>query len=244
MFEPVFLFVLFVLVLSAFIKGSLGLGFSTIALAMLANVIDLKSAISIVILPSLLSNLIVMFDAGHFRISLKTFCWMLLMTLPGMALGLQLLRQNDNSLSIVILGLVLVVYGIWGLLNHRFSIDRKLMPKLNPLIGFATGCINGATGSQIFPIMPYLISLNLDKNVLVQTINLSFTMSSLVMLSFLFNQGSLDVDSIFRYSLGLVPVAFGVWLGNKVRKKMSEDLFKRMVMILIVVLGILLLVNR
>ena len=95
--EPVFIFVIFALILSAFIKGSLGLGFSTICLAILANVIELKTAISIVVLPSLLSNLIVMIEAGNFRVSVKQFLSMILMSAPGMAIGLQLLRQSDNS---------------------------------------------------------------------------------------------------------------------------------------------------
>ena len=244
MAEPLFLFVLFALVASAFIKGTLGLGFSTIALAILANVIELKTAISIVILPSLLSNLIVMLDAGHFRISIKTFLWMFVMAMPGMALGLQLLHQSDNTLSVSLLATVLILYGIWGLANHRFSIDMAWIPKLNPLVGFVTGCINGATGSQIFPIMPYLLSLNISKDMLVQTINVSFTFSSLIMLGSLFFTGTLDTDSILRYSLGIIPVAFGVWVGNKVRKKIREDLFRRLVMCLIIVLGILLLIPR
>lgn len=234
-------FVLFALIISAFIKGSLGLGFSTIGLALLANVLDLKTAISIVILPSLMSNLIVMIDAGHFRTSLKMFTWMFIMAIPGMLIGLLVLHQPDNGLSIQILAVVLLLYGSWGLLNHHFSIDAQWAPKLNPLIGFLTGCVNGATGSQIFPIMPYLLSLNLGKNVLVQSINISFTMLSLIMLASLLVTGSLDTESIWQYSLGIIPVAFGVWLGNTLRRHIAEDLFKRLVMLLIIVLGALLL---
>jgi uncharacterized membrane protein YfcA len=241
MLEPSFFFVLSALIFSAFVKGSLGLGFSTIGLAILANVIELKTAISIVILPSLIANIIVMIDAGNFRTSLNQFLWMFLMAMPGMAVGLLVLHQTDNSLSIYILAAVLILYGIWGLANHRFSIDRAWIPRLNPIVGFITGSVNGATGSQIVPIMPYLLSLNLSKDVLVQTINLSFTLSSLIMLGSLFFTGTLETESLVRYSLGIIPVALGVWLGNKVRKRIPEDLFKRLVMVLIIALGLLLL---
>ncbi|MFT6033778.1 MAG: putative membrane protein YfcA [Arenicella sp.] len=243
MADSIFIFVIFALILSAFIKGSLGMGFSTICLAMLANVIELKTAISIVVLPSMLSNVIVMIEAGNLRISLKLFLSMILASIPGMVVGLQLLKQTDNTLSVSILALVLIVYGCWGWANHQFRIDDKFISKLNPLVGFTTGIVNGATGSQIFPVMPYLLSLNISKDVLVQTINLSFTLNSLIMLGFLYKMNSLDTDSIFTYALGIVPVAIGVWLGGKVRKRIPEARFKRIVMVLIISLGLMLLIN-
>jgi uncharacterized membrane protein YfcA len=241
--EPIFIFVIFALMLSAFIKGSLGMGFSTICLALLANVIELKTAISIVILPSLLSNVIVMIEAGNLKISLRVFSTLILAAIPGMAIGLQLLRQTDNTLSVSILAIVLIAYGCWGWANHTFRINDELIPKLNPLVGFTTGIVNGATGSQIFPVMPYLLSLNISKDTLVQTINLSFTVNSLIMLGFLYNMNTLETDSIVTYSLGIIPVAIGVWLGGKVRRQIPETRFKKIVMILVATLGLLLLIN-
>ncbi len=236
-----FIFVLIALSFSAFIKGSLGLGFSTICLAILANIIELKTAISIVVLPSLLSNLIVMLQAGNLRISLNRFYLLILCALPGMLIGLQVLRMDDTQFSIQVLGAVLIVYGLWGWFNHRFEIQHELEKTLNPIVGVFTGVINGATGSQIFPIMPYLLSLTISKDVLVQTINLSFTLNSLVMLGFLVSIDQLDTGSILNYSLGIVPVTIGVWLGGKLRSRIPEKSFKRLVMLLIVTLGAVLL---
>lgn len=241
--EPIFLFVLFALLVSAFIKGSLGLGFSTICLAILANVIDLKTAISIAILPSLMTNLIVIFQTGNFKLSVRMFLSMLLMTIPGMAIGLQLLRQADNSASIAVLAGVLIIYGLWGLLNLNFKLEKRQMPRLNPIIGLLTGAVNGATGSQIFPIMPYLLSLPIRKELMVQTINLSFTLSSLIMLASLTIMGTLDTESILTYSLGIFPVVAGVWFGGKIRKRLSEVRFRQAVMVLIICLGVLLLLR-
>ena len=241
--DPIVVFIFAALVFSAFIKGSLGLGFSTICLAILANVIELKTAISIVVLPSLISNLMVMISAGHWRISVATFWSMLLMAIPGMLLGLQLLRQEDNSLSLLVLALVLICYGIWGLLNSKHRLPISLISRLNPVVGLATGAVNGATGSQIFPIMPYLLALNISKEVLVQTINLSFTICSLIMLAGLFSFDALDTKSMFTYALGIAPVMLGVWVGNRVRERLSEQRFRQSVMILIVVLGFLLLLR-
>ncbi len=230
-------FILFALCFSAFVKGSLGLGFSTVCLAILANAIDLKVAISIVLIPSMLSNLIVMQSVGHFRVSVEKFWPMLLTTLLGMSIGLTILTQTNNDLSKGLLGLALIAFGLWSYWNRSFRIRDDLIKKLNPCMGLLTGIVNGATGSQIFPIMPYLLSLNISREVFLQTINLSFTFCSIIMMATLWQVDALDINSLIKYSLGVIPVAFGVWLGGKVRKRLSENLFRQMVMLLIILLG-------
>ena len=48
------------------VKGTTGLGFATTALSFLVYAIGLKEALPLLIVPSVVSNLIVMRDAGHF----------------------------------------------------------------------------------------------------------------------------------------------------------------------------------
>ncbi len=230
-------FIVFALCFSAFIKGALGLGFSTICLAILANVLDLKVAISIVLIPSVLSNLIVMYSVGHFRISVQQFWPMLLATLFGMLIGLLILTKTDNTLSKGLLGAVLVIYGIWSYFNKTFRVKNSLINTLNPPVGFFTGMVNGSTGSQIFPVMPYLLSLNISKEVLLQTINLSFTLCSIIMLLTLWKIDAFDSHAAIKYSLGIFPVAAGVWLGGNLRKKLSDHRFRQTTMLLIIMLG-------
>ena len=237
--DPLLLsFVIFAICFSAFIKGALGLGFSTICLAILANAIPLKDAIAIVLIPSLLSNIQVMIGAGNFRISVKTFWPMLLTAIVGMMVGLQFLLSADTRISVATLGVILIIYGFWGYFNQTFRIRDESIPRLNPIVGFLTGIVNGATGSQIFPIMPYLLSLNISKEVLVQTINLSFTICSLIMMATMWNVGVLNASLALSYSAAIVPVVIFVWLGAKLRARFSESLFRRLAMLLVIVLGI------
>jgi len=233
---------------SGFVKGSLGLGFSTICLAILANFLELKLAISIVLLPSLLSNIIVMVDTGNFKHSLKVFWPMLLAAIFGMAIGLKILHQEESKLSTILLAIVLIIYGVYGLvanlMRREFKLENHRIKLLNPIIGCATGIVNGATGSQILPIMPYLLALNISKDLLVQTINLSFTICSIIMLSSFLYLKTIELQTLTTYSLAIIPMAIGVWLGNKIRKKLSEERFKLLSMGLIVILGVALLLRH
>ena len=166
--------------ISAFLKGITGLGFSTICLGLLASVIDLKLAIPAVLVPSLSSNLLVMLEAGQFRATVRRFWPLYLAALPALISGLSLLVSVDSASARRALGAVLFIYGVWALANAEFSLERRAERWLNVPVGLATGFINGLTGSQVMPVLPYLLSLKLDKNVFVQAINISFTLSSLL----------------------------------------------------------------
>ncbi len=175
-------FILLAYVVAASIKGLTGIGFSTSCLPIMALRLDLKVAIPLVIIPSIVSNLAVMIQAGRFRQALKRFWPMYAASVPGLWLGLSVLVAINAVTAKVILGLVLVAYAVWALFNMSFSLSKEWERNLKVPVGMITGFINGLTGSQVMPALPYLLSLNLHKNDFVQAINISFTLSSVVML--------------------------------------------------------------
>ena len=65
--EPLIItFIFATFLFAAFLKGTAGLGFATTCLGIMASFVDMRLAISLVVLPSLLSSLLVMIDAGGF----------------------------------------------------------------------------------------------------------------------------------------------------------------------------------
>ena len=79
------------------VKGTTGLGFSTTCLPILAISLGLKESLPLVLVPSLLSNLTVMRDAGHFRETVARFWPLYAALLPGLAAGLALLAWIDGA---------------------------------------------------------------------------------------------------------------------------------------------------
>ena len=232
------LYIFTVFFVSAFLKSLTGLGFSTICLGFLAAVLDIKLAILLVLLPSLSSNLLVMWQAGRFIEALKRFWPLYLSAIPGLILGIWFLGSNDNEIPKVILGVLLILYGLWGLINGLLTITKKQEKQLSLPVGFISGVANGVTGSQIMPLMPYLLSLKLDRDLFVQTINSAFTINSLIMMLGLANLGVISVPMLTLSAAGILPVAVGIYLGGKIRKRISDDSFRKMVLILFILLGL------
>ncbi len=224
--------------IAAFLKGITGLGFSTICLGMLANIIPLPVAIPMVIIPSLSSNVIVMVQAGHFRPTLFEFKWLYLATLPGLAIGLALLGSLPPVQTAAALGAVLIAYAIFALVHSEFRLSERVARYLQVPVGFTTGIVNGATGSQVMPVLPYLLSLSLSPDRLVQAINISFTASSLVMMAGLAHLGLLDTKILLASCLAIIPVYIGIKLGGALRRKLPEKGFRIAVLLLLIVFGL------
>lgn len=226
--------------LASFLKGLTGIGFSTLCLGFLALFIDIKVAIPLVFLPSLCSNLMVMADAGHFFESIKRFFILFLSGLPGLFLGIWFLDKSHSDIPKAVLGGIMLIYGIWGLKQGMLELSGKKEKQFMIPVGLVSGMVNGATGSQIMPIMPYLLSLDIDRNLFVQTINLSFTINTLIMMLCLGKLGLLTLPVAGISALGILPVAAGIYSGSWLRNKTSEFLYRKLVFSLLICLGLIL----
>jgi len=220
---------------AAFLKGTVGLGFATTCLGVMASYLDLRVAIPLVIIPSLLSNALVMIDAGGFVRVFRRFWIMYAAALPGLGIGLWILGGGDTVLPRAVLGASMLLYGLYGLWGGRFTLRHA--PLSASVVGIFTGLVNGLTGSQIMPVLPYLMSLDITKDELVQAINTSFTISSLVMLVGLGRLGLVNSESMILSATGVVPVFAGIWLGGRVRRLLPEATFRRIVLVMIMILG-------
>lgn len=224
-------------------KGITGLGFSTTCLPLLVLAIGLKDAISLVLIPSICSNLVVMRQVGHFRTVVLRFWPMLLVTIPGLILGLWCLSGIDGSSAKIVFGLVLLIWCGFSFLTPNLRLPNHLEGGIAPISGICTGFLNGLTGSQVMPVVPFLMSLNLDRNTFIQAANCSFTMSSLIMMAGLGHLGLFTAADIVISSLGVVCVFIGVKLGSSIRESLSETTFKNVILAMLTMMSISLLMS-
>jgi uncharacterized membrane protein YfcA len=235
--------VLGVYLFAATAKGVTGLGFSTTCLPFLVLILGLKETLPLLIIPSLVTNIVVMAGAGRFRETCVRFWPMFLATIPGLLLGLWLLGQVNGRLAGAVLGLVLIAYCMFAFAKPEFRLPKGLERPLAPLSGVLTGVFNGLTGSQVMPILPYMIGLRLDRNVFLQATNISFTLSSLIMAVGLLKLGLMHWDALVLSTIGVLCATAGVRLGERIRHRLSPEQFRLMVLILLVAAGLSLIVR-
>ena len=211
--------------LAGFVKGVIGLGLPTVAMGLLAIVMTPAQAASLLVVPSLLTN--VWQATGPVLVPLLRRLWpMLLGICLGTWLGGRLLTADDGTRASVGLGMVLALYGILGLTSVEFFLPPSLEPWLSPLIGVATGLVTAATGVYMIPSVPYLQAIGLEKDELVQALGLSFTVSTLALAATLVQVGALQTSVAGASLLALAPALIGMALGQWVCARVRPETFR------------------
>ncbi|MBB2897089.1 sulfite exporter TauE/SafE family protein [Pseudomonas sp. AS2.8] len=217
-----------IFVLAGLTKGVLGLGLPTVAMSLLALLMTPAEAAALLLIPSLLTN-VWQFCAGPspWR-TFKRLLPLQLALVPGTLLSIPLLTGGDGAGLAAALGAVLVAYGLIGWAGWRLPAPGCHEGKVALLVGFVTGLITGMTGVFVLPAVPYLQSLALDKEQLIEALGLSFTVATLALLMGLWWQEALAVERLGASSLLLLPALAGMWLGQRVRQRLKEHLFRRL----------------
>ncbi|HAT85041.1 sulfite exporter TauE/SafE family protein [Cohaesibacter gelatinilyticus] len=228
---------------AAFAKGISGLGFSTMCLPFLAMTVGLKDALSLVIIPSVLANLIIMHGAGQFTQTIQRFHLMLLATIPGLLIGLWILDVIDGGMAGALLGGILIIWCLVSFAKPDFRLKPSLENPLGVISGFLTGVVNGLTGSQVMPSLPYLMALGLNRQMFVQAMNCSFTLSSFVMALGLMKLDLFSIDAVLVSLIGTFFAFLGLKLGESYRSRLSTEMFRRTVLVMLSMMGASLIIR-
>ena len=96
-----------------------------------------------------------------------------------------------------------------------------------PLVGAVTGFITGVTGTFVVPAVPYLVGLGLARDVLVQALGLSFTVSTVALGIGLLWHDALNLQAVSDSSIAVVPAVLGMMVGARLRRHVSPERFRR-----------------
>lgn len=226
-----------VFLLAGIVKGMIGLGLPTISMGLLTFFMSPASAASFLIFPSLITNIWQIFS-GPALISLIKRLWGLIAGIfIGTIFSLLPDLSSTSSWTKVVLGIVLIIYGLWGLVATRLPSPGNAEKWLSPLIVYITGMITAATGIFVIPAVPYLQSLQLNKDDLVQALGVAFTASTISLAMRLSLDSKLNYADFPLYAVALISAISGMYMGKYLREVISEITFRRCFFIGLITLG-------
>ena len=223
--------------LAGSVKGVIGLGLPTVSLALLSLAFDLPHAMALLLVPSFVTNLWQGLSGGNTSAILKRL-WPFMLMATGMVwIGALALTRVDLNLLSALLGAMLVAYAGLGLAGYRLSVAPAREVWAGPLLGTANGILTGMTGSFVVPGVMFLQSIGLPRDMLIQSMGMLFTVSTLALALALGGNGLLSTEQGLLSASGVVPAIIGMVLGQRIRSRLSEDLFRRLFFIALLVLG-------
>ncbi|MBI3710757.1 MAG: sulfite exporter TauE/SafE family protein [Proteobacteria bacterium] len=233
----ILLYSLLVLFLGGLFKGVAGLGLPLIGMPLLTLAVDLKTAVAILVMPLVASNLFQSFQGGLFAPIFRRF-WPLLLSLFVVGVvSTKALVILPEQVLFAIIGIALIIVPTIA----HFRPDLRVVPGqehwLGPLVGAAAGFMGGISSFYGPILLLYVVWLRLPKNEFVVAISQMFSIGAIGLALGLFAFGITKPVQFGISTIVCVPVFAGLWLGQKVRFRMSERGFARLILITYIVSG-------
>ena len=155
----------------------------------------------------------------------------------GVPLGAMLLTYLDPNYVRLGVGVLLVIYSVYGLSKPAFK-PRKAGVATDGGVGFLNGVLGGLTGLPGFIITVWCQMRGWTKDqqrAVFQPVILTGMMMIGLSLSV---AGAIGVDTLKLYALGLPALLIGLWLGFKCYGKLDDATFRKLVLVLLLCSGI------
>ncbi len=224
--------------LAGIVKGVTGMGLPTVAMGVLGAFLSPLTAAGLLLVPSFVTNVWQLLAGPRFG-ALAARLWPMLLTIvAGTLIGSTLLADGDTARATTALGLALAAYAAFTLFARPPRFPARWERIASPLIGLTTGLVSGGTGVFVIPAVPYLQSLGLEKNELVQALGLSFTVSTLALALGLGWHGAIPEDGWLASLFAILPSLLGMAVGQAIRTRIRPLVFRRVFLLSLLLLGL------
>lgn len=227
--------------LAGMVKGIIGMGLPTVAMSVLGLMMGTPEAVALLALPTLVTNTWQLLGGPGFGRLLRRFATLLATLLAGAFAGAKMLTHGGYAAGI--LGGVLALYGMIGLLAPQFHVPPRLERPLAPVVGLVSGLLYGSTGVAVIPLIPYMTSLRLEKDELIQAFGLAFSACAIGLTLGLMDGGRMEMSVTWTSLLALLPAMAGMILGQRIRDRMRPEAFRRFFMVWMLAIGVYMLLR-
>jgi len=235
MTDSTLLIVLGIFLFAGLVKGMVGLGLPTIAMGLLCLFMQPIEAAAFVVIPNALTNLWQMIAGPAFSALARRLALLLIAVALGTYASIGLLASGRGSIAPVLLGLVLMTYALHGLTSTQVQVDPKYERLASPVVGALSGLLNGATGVFVVPATPYLASLRMSKDELIQSVGMLAFTAGIALGAALWLSGRYSATDMSW--MGLVPAVAGMYIGLRIRHRLNPVLFRRWFLVGLLLLG-------
>jgi uncharacterized protein len=216
--------------LGGLVKGTIGVGLPLVAVPLLSLYVPATQAIVLVMMPVLVSNLWQAWQTGVSREGVMRFmpliAGLLLATLATVPMTLGL---SDKSLRAVLASVVLLALALM-VLPVRITVPPRQERWWSAVVGTLSGVMGGVSSLAGPVIISYLMSLRLPRDVFVGTISVIYLAAALPLYGSMALRGRIGLSDALLSLLALLPSACGLLLGQRLRGRLDEVWFRRVLL--------------
>lgn len=239
--SEVWFLILAVFAIGGAIKGTLGFGMPLTTMSLLSAFLDVPVAAALNAFPILIANLFQATRGGLLRQTVRRF-WVLLLALAiGTWLGAMLILLLDPKWLLGALGAITILFCAVNHFRTELTVPQRFERLVGAFVGFVAGVIGGMSTVHGPPLIMYTASLRLAREAFVAALGTFFMLGGVFVTIAYIERGVVNMHTA-PWSLACVPpVLAGMWLGQWLSRHINQDLFRKLVLLALLVLGVNLL---
>jgi hypothetical protein len=221
--------------LAVFTQSLSGFGVALVAMALLPSLIDIQIATPLVALIALVLEIVLVIRYRH-AMEVRAIFRIVLAALIGIPVGVYFLSRVDEKFALMVLGLVITGYAIYALLGLKMPrLEQPFWPYLAGLLG---GLLGGAYNTSGPPVILYGDCRRWPPDEFKSNLQGYFVIISIgIVASHGLNQNlTPQVWHLFWWTIPFVLI--GVVAGLSLDRLLNPATFRKVVLILLVVMGL------
>ena len=216
------------------------MGLPTISLIWLTLIIDIETAITMIIIPSFITNVWQALNGKYLSELIREFWFFLILSSFSVYLGTFLFFSIGSNVSTLLLALLIILYSILVLSGKTFPLQNKNLFLIKPFVFTSNGILTGLTGTLIVPGVFFFQSLNFEKEKLLQALGIHFSILTFFLgISKTFYEVTFEYEILFLSLSATVFAFIGMLIGNKILEIINERLFKQLFLYSLFIIGTL-----
>ena len=225
-----------ILMAAACLQGLTGFGYSLMSLPLLALLMPVRVAVPMLSVTSIFLNLLVFLKARRYADIRRILPLVIagIVSIPG---GVWILGHAEEALLEVIIGVLVALSALLYLTGFRIRIRRERLA-LVP-VGVLSGLLNGMTTFSGPPVILFLANQQVEKNVFRANLALYFLILNIAAIPVFTGAGFLTGDiiqaTLVRFPFVIIGAILGIYLSGRI----EESLFRKISLIVLVLLGVL-----
>jgi hypothetical protein len=225
---------------AVFTQSVTGFGLALVSMPLLTAVLGIQTAAPLVAVFGLVAELILLIIYRQ-NFSLRTVWRLAVASVVGIPLGILALRYVDEQVVITILGIVVAGYALYALL--KFRLPKIQHPVWAYFAGFLAGILGGAYNTAGPPVIIYGNCRDWPAEQFKSNLQGFF-----LFISVLITGSHILADNytplVLKSMLVALPaITVGILVGVSLAKRISGELFRKLVLWLLLMIGVWLIIG-
>ena len=225
---------------AGFVKGATGFAMPMIMISGLGSILPAETALAILILPTLVSNMFQSFRQGwRAALAVVRRFWLYIgVMIAVLVVSAVMVTRVPQTVMFFAIGVPIMLFAVVQLAGAQFRLAPQTRIRDEVMFGTVSGLVGGVSGVWGPPLVAYLVAIDVEKREAVRTLGVIFAVGAVALAGAHLRSGVLNAETIPLSAAALVPALGGLALGTRLHDRMPQATFRRVMLGVLAVAGL------